>query len=51
MTHPPGLRILMAKDAVAGIAIYSGALIPSLCVNAHNIVAQRRRCARLRVAS
>jgi hypothetical protein len=50
MTHPPGLRILMAKDAVAGIAIYSGALVPWFCVNATNVVAQQRRCALRRCA-
>lgn len=45
MTHSPGLRSLMAKDAVAGMAIYRGALVPSFCINANNIVAQQRRCA------
>ena len=50
MTHPPGLRILMAKDAGAGIAVYSGALAPSLCVNADNVVAQQRRRAMQRAA-
>lgn len=49
MTRPPGLRILVAQDAVAG-AIYSGALAASLCVNAHNIAAQQRRRAIQRVA-
>ena len=43
MTHPPGLRILMAKDTGAGIAVYSGALAPSLCVNPDNVAQQRRR--------
>ena len=51
MTHPPGLRILMANDAGAGIAIYSGALVPSFCLNANSIVAQQRRCALQRAAS
>jgi hypothetical protein len=49
MTHPPGLRILMANDAVAGIAFYGRA--PSFCVNANSIVAQQRRCALQRAAS
>jgi uncharacterized membrane protein YadS len=47
MTHPLGLRILMAKDAGAGIAICGGAL--ALCVN--NVVAQQRRRAMQRAAS
>jgi hypothetical protein len=50
MTHLPGLRILMAKNAVAGIDGYR-ALVFSLCVNADNGVAQPRRCAMQRAAS
>jgi hypothetical protein len=50
MTHPPGLRILMAKDAVAGSDGYR-ALVFSLCVNADNGVVQPRRCTVERAAS
>jgi hypothetical protein len=46
MTRPPGLRILMAKDAGAGIASYSSALAP----NADTVVAPRRRRAMRRAA-
>jgi hypothetical protein len=45
MTHPPGLPILMAKDAVAGIDGYRCILA---CVNADNGVV---RCAVERAAS
>jgi hypothetical protein len=50
MTHPPGWRILMANDAVAGIDGYR-AFVFSLGVNAHNGAAQPRRCAMQRAAS
>jgi hypothetical protein len=50
MTHPPGLRILMAKDAVAGVDGYR-TLVFSLCASAGNGVAQSRRCPVERVAS
>jgi hypothetical protein len=49
MTRPPGLRILMAKEAGAGIDGYR-ALLFSLCVSADNGVAQSRRCAVERAA-
>ena len=51
MTHLPGLRILMAKDTVAGVGIYRGTLVPSLCVSAENVVAPKRRCAKQGAAS
>jgi hypothetical protein len=47
MTRQPGLRILIANDAVAG----PGALAPSLCANAANLLAQQQRRAMQRVAS
>jgi hypothetical protein len=50
MTHPPGLRILMAKDAGAGVDGYR-ALVFSPCASAGNSVAQSRRCAVERAAS
>jgi hypothetical protein len=50
MTHLPGLRILMAMDAVAGSDGYR-ALVFSLWVNADNGVVQPRRCAVRRAAS
>jgi hypothetical protein len=50
MTHPPGWRILMAKDAGAGVDGYR-ALVFSLCASADNGVAQSRRCAVERAAS
>jgi hypothetical protein len=50
MTHPPALRILMAKDAGAGIDGYR-ARVPSRCVNADSSVAQPPRCAVRRAAS
>jgi hypothetical protein len=51
MTHPPGLRILMAQDAVARSGLYAGAGAPALCVNADGVPAQQRRRAMQRVAS
>jgi hypothetical protein len=50
MTHSPGLRLLMADDAVAVIGAYT-ARVPSLCVKRDNLLAQQLRRAMHQVAS